>query len=58
MLNHWPALRALFQRQRLEREMREELDAHLGQATSRYMARGMTERDARAAAHREFGNVE
>lgn len=59
MLNRWlSALRALFQRQRLEREMREELDAHLAQATSRYMARGMTERDARDAAQREFGNVE
>lgn len=59
MLNRWlSALRALFQRQRLEREMREELDAHLAQATSRYMARGMTERAARDAAQREFGNVE
>ena len=50
------SLQAVVARRRLEREMREELDAHLTQATARFLARGMTESDARQAAHREFGH--
>src|SRR5687767_5445932 len=49
-------LQAATSRQRLDREMREELDAHLAQATSRFLARGMSEREARQAARREFGH--
>ena len=37
--------------------MRDEMRAHLEQATERFVARGMTEADARDAARREFGNV-
>src|SRR5687767_14720016 len=51
------ALRSVFQRGRLDREMQEEMEAHLTQATARLRARGMSEQDARHAARREFGNV-
>ena len=50
-------LRAVVLRDRTEREMRDEMRAHLEQATERFVARGMTEADARDAARREFGNV-
>ncbi|HEX6314467.1 MAG TPA: ABC transporter permease [Gemmatimonadaceae bacterium] len=52
---HW--LRAIASRSRLEREMREEMEAHLTQATARFMARGMPEAEARDAARREFGHL-
>lgn len=58
MLKHslyW--LRSVVFRRRLERDMREEMDAHIERATERLMARGMTEPDARRAAEREFGNM-
>lgn len=38
--------------------MREEMDVHLARSTERFMARGMSEPEARLAAQREFGNVE
>lgn len=41
---------------RLEREMDEEIQAHLERAAKRYAARGMSPRDAMIAARREFGN--
>src|SRR5687768_4567360 len=50
-------LRAVLHRRRLEREMGEEMDAHVRRSTERLMARGMTADDARRAALREFGNV-
>ena len=50
-------LQAAASRRRLEREMREEIDAHLAQATERFTARGMAEPDARRAARREFGHL-
>ena len=50
-------LRALFRRGALEREMRDEIAAHLAQATERLLARGLTDAEARDAARREFGNV-
>ena len=37
--------------------MRDEMRAHLEQATERFMARGMSEREARFAAQREFGQM-
>jgi predicted permease len=49
-------LRSLFLRRRLEEEMREELDAHLGRARERLTRRGMDPESARRAALREFGN--
>ena len=50
-------LRAVASRSRLEREMRDEMDAHLAQATERFKARGMSALDARQAAQREFGHL-
>src|SRR5687767_2852093 len=50
-------LQAVASRRRLEREMREEFEVHLAQATERFMARGMTEPEARQAAQREFGHI-
>jgi macrolide transport system ATP-binding/permease protein len=49
-------LRAAASRSRLDREMREEMSAHLTQATERFKGRGMTEQDARQAALKEFGH--
>src|SRR6476661_7589539 len=49
--------RAIFRRAALEREMRDEMQLHLDRHTELLIARGMTPRDARLAARREFGNV-
>src|SRR5688572_28048844 len=59
MLNRFRlALRTVFQRGRLEREMQEEMEAHLAQSAERLQARGLTPAAARQAARREFGNVD
>src|SRR5688572_4986173 len=50
-------LRAAASRRRMEREMRDEMNAHLAQATERFIARGMPEAEARQAARREFGHI-
>ena len=50
-------LRAIARSRTLDREMREEMAAHLQQSTQRFMHRGLSEADARNAARREFGNV-
>lgn len=50
-------LRSVLGRGRLAREMDEEMRAHLELATDRYIARGLSPHDARAAARREFGNL-
>ncbi|HUF51391.1 MAG TPA: ABC transporter permease, partial [Longimicrobiales bacterium] len=57
MLN-WLSFRALFMRRRLEREMREEMSAHIASATARNIARGMLPAAAAKAAQREFGNID
>src|SRR4030095_8956366 len=44
-------------RGRMEREMREEMQAHLTQAAERLAARGLSEHDARFAARRECGQL-
>src|SRR4051794_7357377 len=49
--------RSLVNRRAIDQQMRDEMEAHLAQATQRYVARGMSPRDARDAARREFGNV-
>jgi len=49
--------RAVIMRGRIEREMREEMAAHIAQAAERFRARGMSEHDARFAARREFGQL-
>ncbi|MEP6834932.1 MAG: permease prefix domain 1-containing protein [Gemmatimonas sp.] len=48
-------LRAVMLRRRAEREMHEEMNAHIEQAAERFVARGMSEREAVCAARREFG---
>jgi predicted permease len=50
-------VRAIFFRRALENDMQAEMREHLELATDRYIARGMSEADARRAARREFGNV-
>ena len=52
-----PRLRAILGRGRLAREMDEEMRQHLELATERYIARGFSPSDARAAARSEFGNL-
>jgi predicted permease len=49
-------LRSLFFRRRLERELQEEMSAHLAASTERWLALGLTPEEARRAARREFGN--
>ena len=51
-------LRAHLTRGALEREMRAEMQEHIERATERFVARGLTDAEAREAARREFGNVE
>ena len=53
----WLRLRAILFRGRLEREMDEEMSAHVARAAERFRAGGLSPEDARAAALREFGNV-
>jgi predicted permease len=50
-------LRAIAARRALERDMQEEMAAHIERATERYVARGLAFADARREATREFGNV-
>lgn len=50
-------LRAIFERRRLAREMKAEFDEHLDRATARLVAGGLSPKEARLAARREFGNV-
>jgi predicted permease len=57
MLNRLRLMARALLRRRLDREMREEMDAHLARATDRLIERGLTSETARAAARREFGNV-
>jgi len=51
-------VRGLFRRSHAERELNDELRAHLDSLTEANIRRGMSSEDARAAAHREFGGVE
>ena len=50
-------LRQLFSRQRLYRELSEEIQAHLDEKIEELVAGGMPEREAKQAALREFGNI-
>jgi putative ABC transport system permease protein len=49
---------ALFQKQRLENEMNEELSAHLDMLVEENVRKGMTLQEARFAARRSFGGLE
>jgi putative ABC transport system permease protein len=57
MTRLWLWLRSVLFRTRLERDMQEEMAAHLRTATERFEASGLAPEAARAAAHREFGNL-
>ena len=50
-------IRSLLSRRRLEREMQEEMAAHLARSTERLVARGLSPEEARREALREFGDV-
>ncbi len=50
-------LRGLFGDRRAERELDDEIKAHLRLLTERYVRQGMTEAEAARAARRQFGNV-
>ena len=53
----WLWLRSILFRARLERDMHEEMTAHLRRAAEHLEAKGLSPDDARAASRREFGNV-
>jgi predicted permease len=46
-----------FRRRRLESELAEELDEHLGRLAERFVQQGMSPEEARYAARRQFGGV-
>jgi putative ABC transport system permease protein len=50
-------LRQLFSRHRVYRDLAAEIQEHLGERIEELMAEGVPEKDAAAAARREFGNV-
>jgi predicted permease len=50
-------LRGLFGDRRADRELDDEIEAHLRLLTERYVRQGMTEADAARVARRQFGNV-
>jgi hypothetical protein len=51
-------LRSLFRRGRLEQELNEELQFHVERKTEAYVSKGLSPKDARHAALREFGGIE
>src|ERR1700722_18485661 len=51
-------LRSLFRRDRVERDLGDELQFHLEQKTQQYIAAGFTPYEARQKARRDFGGVE
>jgi hypothetical protein len=56
-MNFLRKLTALFRRETLDTDMAAEMHAHLDEQTRRNLAAGMSDDDARAAAHRQFGGV-
>ena len=49
---------AIFRRRRLDADLDEELQAHIGLATEENLKRGMSEAEARRVALRDFGGVD
>ncbi len=49
-------VRGMLQSKRLDRELDEELNAHIAMRTQDNFASGMTEEEARCDARRRFGN--
>ena len=50
-------LRGLVRGRRLDRDLQEEMDAHLEEATDEYLQQGLSHEEARRAALRSFGGV-
>jgi putative ABC transport system permease protein len=50
-------LRALFQSRQMDRDIDDEIDSHLAEATDEYIRQGLSPEDARSAARRSFGGV-
>lgn len=57
-MKFWIKLRTLIAGRRLEREMSDEMEAHINALTKRHLAKGMSPEEARYAALRAFGGVE
>jgi len=55
--NLWLRLKALFQREKLDRELEDELAFHLAMREENNRAAGVSAEEARYAAHRQFGNT-
>lgn len=53
----WLRAKALAKRKRLERDLEEELEFHLAMRAEKNRSLGIAAKDAKAAAHRRFGNV-
>ena len=53
----WLRVRSIVEPGSGERDMQDEMRQHIDRATERLMARGLSRRDARAEAAREFGNI-
>src|SRR6267378_7058735 len=47
----------MFRRKRKESDFSAEIEAHIQQESERLREQGLSEEDARAAAHRSFGNI-
>ena len=54
----WRRMGGLFRKGRTDREMNEEMEQHLERLTERYLAEGMSPKEARNTARREFGGLE
>ena len=57
MLTLWKRLVAIFHGERLDRDLEDEIAAHLAMQEEEFRQRGMSTAEARAAARREFGGV-
>lgn len=57
LLQIWSRLRGFFVEKRSNREFREEIETHIALLAQTYAGQGMSERDARCAAQRQFGNT-
>jgi len=51
-------IRSLFRRQRVDQDLEEEIRDHLEHKTADYIAQGLSPKEARYAARREFGGIE
>jgi len=57
MISVWLRLKSLFRRRALDRDLRDEIEAHLGEREERLRVAGMPAEEAAREARRKFGNV-